>query len=352
MQKHNKSRQQGRFAPGPLYSGPCMKRYEAPILRAFLTVIFVVLSGCTSEYEQGNLIVYPSGDRSFNYEVVLPESDGKKPLVVFSHGSGGDYHSYDWVFEALVKNGYVVAAFNHPFDNAMNNTDKGVLRVWDRPQDVSLLVDALLADQRWSAHIDPNRISVVGHSSGGYTALSLGGALFKPDLMIEYCSGNTRGPDCDLANNDVSIDYSTASLSYKDDRVKSVVAMAPALGPGVEQRSLEAVNIPVLILATEDDELLKLEKHAKYYAKHLPNAELRLLVGGGHFIYMECNFITHIANLFIDNMDICGGQFDVNRNSVRQEAASLMVDFLNASAAPNPHNKYGLAGTALRPPQP
>lgn len=306
-------------------------------VRVVLLGVLVALSGCSSEPDQANIIEYPARDRSFSYEVFLPKGDTKKPLVVFSHGSGGVYNNYNWILEALVENGFAVAAFNHPDNNALNNTDAGVLRVWDRPQDISLLIDALLEDVRWAAHIDPNRISVVGHSSGGYTAMALGGAVFQPQQMKAYCSGSERGPDCDLASNAVSIDYTGASLSYKDTRVKSVVAMAPALGPGVEVESLKAMNIPVLIIATEDDELLDFEKHAKHYERHLPNSELHLLKGGGHFIYMECNLITHIANLFIDNMDICGGQFDVDRRGVRKEAAALIVDYLSAKGKSDSH---------------
>ena len=49
---HNKTRQQGRFAPGPLYSGPCLKRYAA-ILRGRY-VIGVVDSIALPELQRVN----------------------------------------------------------------------------------------------------------------------------------------------------------------------------------------------------------------------------------------------------------------------------------------------------------
>ena len=318
---------------------PCRRRYEVSIVRLILITLFFIVASCSSDYDQRNLVVSPSGDRLFQYELFLPKSDGKMPLAVFSHGSGGDYNNYSWLIKELTTNGYVVAALNHPFNNARNNTDEGVIRVWDRPNDISLLIDTLLADPELSAHIDPNRISAVGHSSGGYTTIALGGAIYNPDLMIAYCSGSERGPDCDLANDEVTIDYSTASLSYKDARVKSVVAMAPAVGPAIDKASLNLINIPVLIIATEDDEILDINKHAKRYAKHIPGSELQLLAGGGHFVYMECNIIIKIVNLFIDNLDLCGSKFSVNRESARKNAASIIIDFLDTNIGEIPHNK-------------
>ena len=47
---------------------------------------------------------------------------------------------------------------------------------WDRPRDLSVLIDKLLAGPRFGSRIDPRRIGVAGFSIGGYTALATVGA--------------------------------------------------------------------------------------------------------------------------------------------------------------------------------
>lgn len=268
------------------------------------------------------------------------------PLVVFSHGSGGDYRNYNWLIKILVSHGYVVAALNHPFNTAMDNTDEGVIKVWDRPNDLSKIIDALLKDSKWSQHINPGQISALGHSSGGYTAIALAGAIYDSSLMRTYCSSENRGPDCDLAKSNVFVDYSESSLSYKDDRIKVVIAMAPAVGPAITEQSLKAINIPVLILAAEDDEVLNISQHAERYASLISQSELKLVSGGGHFIFMECGIPTRIADFFITDLDLCGNQFDVDRDAIRAEIANQVVDFLNLHLSANPRDNLMQQGSS------
>ena len=43
-----------------------------------------------------------------------PSKSGVHPVVVFSHGSGGNALLVGWLAEALAEQGYVVLAANHP----------------------------------------------------------------------------------------------------------------------------------------------------------------------------------------------------------------------------------------------
>ncbi|GAB5452909.1 MAG: hypothetical protein Hals2KO_32370 [Halioglobus sp.] len=249
--------------------------------------------------------------------------------MIFSPGSGGSFTNYNWFIEELLGAGYAVATLDHPGNSARNNTTEGIVRVWDRPGDISLVLDSLQKHRAWSERIDFDRVGVAGHSSGGYTAIALAGALYDFEAMAAYCSGVDRGPDCDLVYSTAEIDYSDAGSSNKDDRFKSVFAMAPAVGPGVTTSSLEAIDIPVYIISTEDDELLGLEHHAYHYANHIPDAQLELIPSGGHFLFVECSLVTRIANWFIEEFDLCGSQFNIDRDSARQDIARQAVIFFD-----------------------
>jgi len=269
--------------------------------RHYLLALLLGISACSSK-EAPSTLLDNTRQRALNYEVWLPEQPGERPLILFSHGSGGDYRNYLWFIESLVQHGYIVAALNHPGDTALDSSEEGILRVWDRPQDMRFLLENLLKDSRWQARIDKKRIGAAGHSSGGYTALSMAGARFIPERMGAYCTSEARGPDCDLVSGNAVVDYANASDSYRDDRVHAVFAMAPAVGAGIESTSLNAINLPVMITSTLDDELLLFEKNAQYYAREIPGAELKSIPQGGHFLFIECSFVVSIADLFIDQI--------------------------------------------------
>lgn len=256
-------------------------------------------------------------------------------LILLSHGDKGSHVDQSWVAEALAAEGHIVAAVAHWQNTWRQNTPEASLRAWERPRDLSFLISSLLADPTWGRRIHPERIGAAGHSSGGYAVLALAGAIYDPRRMRDYCAGPTEGLDCRLGRgiNTDAIDFSPAGASYRDERVKAVFAMAPALGPGITEASLRAIDIPVKIVASEDDEFLPIERHATAYAGHIPGSRLLRLPAGGHFVFMpECTFMGW-AFLFFHDYDICGRRMKLDRADMHRQIAQDAVQFFNRSMA-------------------
>ena len=79
----------------------------------------------------------------------------KLPLVVFSHGSAGWFGGHHDTAEALADAGFIVAAINHPGDNAKDSSRNDDLSVFgSRPADMIRLLDFLLQDWKDKAVVD------------------------------------------------------------------------------------------------------------------------------------------------------------------------------------------------------
>jgi predicted dienelactone hydrolase len=258
------------------------------------------------------------------------------PLVLLSHGDRGSNLDQSWLAEALAANGYLVASVAHWKNTWNDNEPEATLRAWERPQDGTAVLDRLLSDEMWRARVDESRIAAAGHSSGGYTALALAGAVYAPMQMSRYCASHESAADCALAGGAVGrIDFSKAGASYRDQRVRAVFAMAPALGPGIDEASLRAIALPVAIVYAADDEVLRPpELHARRYAAAVPGARVVELPRGGHFGFMpECTWVTRTFTFF-KTFDICGRKTDVDRAALHATVAYEALAFLSASLPP------------------
>jgi predicted dienelactone hydrolase len=104
----------------------------------------------------------------------------KLPLIVVSHGRGGDFVGHHGTAEALADAGFVVAAINHPGDTAtdMSRSDD-LSALVGRPTDIKRIIDFMLGASPIASMIDPKRIGFFGFSRGGYIGLVLVGA--RPD---------------------------------------------------------------------------------------------------------------------------------------------------------------------------
>ena len=259
-------------------------------------------------------------------------SDGlKHPLVVFSHGAGGNGSGYAWFGQYLASHGYLVAMVYHYRANTFDSSALYVRnRLWQRPRDVSLDITHLLADKTWGPHIDPNQIGAAGHSQGGFTALWLGGAKVNPDLFVAYQRG--------WKNNQVVPSYlreqmqldAEPAVNVRDDRVKAAFAMAPGdiKGFGMDEAGLRQMTIPAYIIVGAADTATPPKENAEFAAKYIPHAKLDvLLCQVSHEIFdNECDQVGR------DNYpDACIDAPGVDRAKLHEYIGNAALKFFDAN---------------------
>jgi predicted dienelactone hydrolase len=198
---------------------------------------------------------YPSADKpspvTFGPFTVLAAQEGKLsgrglPLVVLSHGRGGDFVVHHDTAEHLADAGFVVAALNHRGDTALDKSLFYDLSVYvQRPLEVKRVIDYMIGVSPFAAAIDPNRIGLYGFSRGGYTGLVVIGA--DPDfaLGLPRCEGRNEKV-CDQIRAHA---YPKEPLTH-DRRIKAAAIADP---PSVffTSANLAGITIPVQLWGSE-----------------------------------------------------------------------------------------------------
>jgi len=88
-----------------------------------------------------------------------PIAGERLPLIVMSHGSGGWFGAHRDTAAALADAGFVVAAIDHPGDNAADRSRIDTLSILsDRPVDIRRLTDFMLDRWAGAATLDRKRI--------------------------------------------------------------------------------------------------------------------------------------------------------------------------------------------------
>jgi predicted dienelactone hydrolase len=81
----------------------------------------------------------------------------KLPLVVFSHGRGGNFVGHHDTAETLADAGFVVSAIDHPASTTSDMRRAGELSVLvERPTDIKRLIDFMVGASPAASKIDPN----------------------------------------------------------------------------------------------------------------------------------------------------------------------------------------------------
>jgi predicted dienelactone hydrolase len=227
--------------------------------------------------------------------------EGEFPLVIISHGNGGSHLLYRTISAHLAKNGYIVAMVEHYGNNRNNNelenTEENLIL---RPKHISLTIDKLLTDCFFGKHIIGDKIAVIGHSMGGYTALALAGGVprTREGKKIETTA---------------------------DHRIKAIVLLAP--GAGWFMNGLDNVTIPILLLTAEHDPITP-AWNAETVLKSIGDKSLitfKRIENAGHFSFLS-PFPESMKNLkFLPSTDPEG----FNREEFHIQLPKEILTFLN-----------------------
>ena len=163
-------------------------------------------------------------NKDLHVRIFYPVTQGKYPVIVFSHGAGGSQNCCESLTRHWAAYGYVTLQPTHDdsivqrrksgdealhFPEAVRDALKNRALWESRPHDITSLLNALPDLQKrvggLSDKLDLDHIGVAGHSMGSYTAEAVGGALV------------------DLPGH--------PATSFSDSRAKAILCLSPQ-GPG------------------------------------------------------------------------------------------------------------------------
>src|SRR5215470_12134262 len=221
----------------------------------------------TSPATQDSFVVPSSGKLRSQAAVRDAKASGDRPLVLFSHASGNHRRGATFLCTHLASHGYVVAALDHSeviapeLARRNGETPEQKATRWraviaSRVPDVRFLLDLLLSGpEPADVGLDADRIGIVGHSFGGWTALA------------------------------------TTEI---EPRIRAVVALAPGGAsrprPGILPATLSFAwgrDVPTLYLVAENDTSLPLAGIRELFERTPAAKQMVILRRADHLHFMD-----------------------------------------------------------------
>lgn len=256
------------------------------------------------------------------------------PLVIFSHGSGGNAYQIGWMAEALAAKGYVVLATNHPGTTSRNSLPERTVMIWERAQDLHELLNWAENPTIDSLSLDAKNAAAIGFSLGGHSALAVAGLQVSKSNFIEYCERNPKIWDCGWLTrggvNFSQIDATLYEANYQDARIRATVAIDPALTPAATSKSAATISHPVMIINLEPNGGVVEALDASEIAQSMADARYETLPQSWHFSFLpECSVLGKLIIGASEEENICSDWKLKNRQIVHQTLIDLIVPFLD-----------------------
>ena len=267
-----------------------------------------------------------------------PHQEGRFPVVIISHGAGGNSGQFGWIASQLAGAGFVVVLPNHPGTTTGNASAEAAVRVWERPADVSAVLDELTNTASEYPYLNTDQISVLGFSAGGYTALALAGARVDPDRLQRFCDGTDHGmSDCAfLAHFGIDLhefDLSPAGQDLRDPRITDAVIIDPGIVSTLTTESLADIAIPMQVINLGAEGTIPAGVDAREAAAQIPLAQYTLVPDSVHFSFLaECKpagaEILENEGELDPLCDDAGGQ---PRSAIHAKLVDLIIGYLSGA---------------------
>lgn len=217
------------------------------------------------------------------------------PLIVMSHGFAADRKFLQYLAYHLASYGFIVVAIEHPGSNIYSFAEAGFnldnllpeSEFIDRPKDVTFVLNELEEfnknDNNLPIQFNTEKVTIIGHSFGGYTAFALAGAELNSKEMRKFCEETLalgRSPadwlQCSAAK------LPNTKHKFKDERIKQLIAFNPIVG-NLFGKSISEIKIPSLIFASSKDSITpNLDNQLKPFQELKGNKYLAIGFGATH----------------------------------------------------------------------
>jgi predicted dienelactone hydrolase len=263
------------------------------------------------------------------------------PLIVVSHGSGGNAANLAWLATRLAEAGFVIAIPNHQGSTSSDSTPETTIpAVWERPADISALLDAVSNSPSVSALVDSSDVTVLGFSLGGLTALSLAGAQVHAAGLAKYCDDYSASMECEWLDKGNAlipghvdlhaIDAKRFDGLYADPRIGRFVSIDPAFALAFDLEELTRMNANVQIVNLGTDETLPTGVKADKIAAAIPGARYDMVAGAIHFDFLgECKRLGWFYVWMEGDDPVCTETGRRSRAELHDEIAMKIIAFLN-----------------------
>lgn len=218
-------------------------------------------------------------------------AEGQHPLVLLSHGSGGNADSLGWLTSGLVANGAIVLAVNHPGSTSGDSSPRRSVDLEARANDLTAALDMILAGPAFAPFLDPERIGVVGFSLGGATALGLAGVRFDGATQDINCSTYPEAADCTFFGlGDVRFaHYPGFEADARDPRISRAVIVDPGFGGATDPTTLQGALVGMTLINLGDADRLgaaDVGPDGNDLANRLPDASYVEIAPANHFTFL------------------------------------------------------------------
>jgi predicted dienelactone hydrolase len=237
-----------------------------------------------------------SRDRRFPVDLYLPDTFGRLPLIIISHGLGGDRTTFGYLAIHLASYGFAVAVPEHPGSNAgqiqalFNGFANKVTlpeELIDRPLDIKFLLDFL--ERNYGQQLQVRRVGIVGQSFGAYTALALAGARLDFASLNQACQDIDNSLNLSLLLQCIALELPNQKYNLRDERIVSAIAINPLTSAVFGQEGISEIKIPVMLMASSADPVTPAlsEQIEPFTWLTTPEKYLVLLEGATHFSTLQ-----------------------------------------------------------------
>lgn len=233
--------------------------------QAYQTAMSVLeISDTEGHRDLDGFVWYPTqarGPLSYDFEsevwvgtLVVKDAEpaaGRFPFVVLSHGMFGNAHNQAWLAGALAQQGYVVAAISHPGTSTWSREPDETRQLWERPRDVSRVIDYVLTSPELAEHVSPAGIFMAGHSLGGFTAVALAGGRYDAASLQSFCNETPGELACGILDDwniaKTPADRLKMEADLSDPRIKAFAVLDLGGTQSFSGDSLGQIDRPMLV---------------------------------------------------------------------------------------------------------